>query len=115
MVDTAVTVVVVATAVVVAHPQEIRRILMLNIKVVTWSLGLFGAATFLVCVVYGLIAPASLHMTGFLEQVLPGFRWLTLTGFLIGLVESFLYGVYAGLVFAPIHNWATRRWGRPAS
>ncbi|MCI0433544.1 MAG: hypothetical protein L0271_07835 [Gemmatimonadetes bacterium] len=35
---------------------------MLNIKVVTSSLGLFGAVTFVVCVVYGLIVPASLHM-----------------------------------------------------
>ncbi|TFH66019.1 MAG: hypothetical protein E4G90_05410 [Gemmatimonadales bacterium] len=87
---------------------------MLNIKVVTWSLGLFGAVTFLVCVVYGLIAPAPLHMTGLLEQILPGFRWLTLPGFLIGLVESFLYGVYAGLVFTPIHNRLARRWGQPA-
>lgn len=87
---------------------------MLNVRVVTWSLALFGAVTYLVCVVYGLIAPASLHMTAFLEDVLPGFEWLTLPGFLIGLVESFLYGAYAGLVYAPIHNALTRRWGRDA-
>ena len=87
---------------------------MLNIKVVTWSLGLFGALTFVVCVTYGLIVPESLHMTGFLKQVLPGFQWLTPTGFLIGLIESFLYGVYVGLVYGTIHNVLTRRWGRPA-
>lgn len=84
---------------------------MLNIKVVTWSLGLFGAVTFIVCVLYGLIVPETLHMTTFLEQVLPGFRWLTLAGFVIGLVESFLYGVYAGLVFSPIYNALWKRWG----
>lgn len=84
---------------------------MLNIKVVTWSLGLFGAATFVVCVLYGLIVPEPLHMTKLLEIALPGFKWLTLTGFLIGLIESFLYGVYAGLVFVPIHNALARRWG----
>lgn len=84
---------------------------MLNTKVVTWSLGLFGAVTFLVCVIYGLIVPERLHMSAWLEQVLPGFRWLTATGFLIGLVESFLYGVYAGLVFTPLYNWLHRRWG----
>ena len=83
---------------------------MLNTKVVAWSLALFGAVTFLVCVLYGLIAPAPLHMTGWLEQVLPGFRCLTPGGFAIGLVESFLYGAYAGLVFSPIHNGVARRW-----
>ena len=44
-----------------------------------------------------------------LEQVLPAFKWLTWWGFLLGLVESFLYGAYAGLVFCPIYNWLYRR------
>lgn len=86
---------------------------MLNLKVVTWSLALFGAATFIVCVLYGLVVPASLHMTSFLEAVLPGFEWLTPLGFLIGLVESFLYGVYAGIVYVPIHNRLAERWMAP--
>ena len=77
---------------------------MLDTKVVTWSLALFSAITFLVCIAFGLIVPDSLHMTGFLEQMLPGFQWLTPVGFLIGLVESFLYGAYAGLVYVPIYN-----------
>jgi len=50
-------------------------------------------------------------MHAFLQQVLPGFRWLTWWGFLIGLAESFLYGVYAGIVYVPIHNFLQRRWG----
>jgi hypothetical protein len=86
-----------------------RRRLMLNTKVITWSLGLFGALTFVVCVLYGLIVPETLHMTGFLEQVLPGFTWLTLSGFVIGTIESFLYGVYAGLAYCTIHNAVARR------
>lgn len=87
---------------------------MINIKVFTWSLGLFGAVTFLVCVLYGLVTPSSLHMTSWLEGVLPGFRWLSPPAFFIGLVESFLYGVYAGLVYGAIHNALTRRWTRAA-
>lgn len=83
----------------------------LDWRVMTWSLGLFGAVTFVVCVVYGLIVPESLHMTQFLEMVLPGFRWLTVGSFVLGLVESFLYGAYAGLVFTPIFNLVARRWG----
>ena len=84
----------------------------LNWKVVTWSLGLFGAVTFVVCVVYGLIVPKALHSVQFLEMVLPGFHWLSLGAFVLGLVESFLYGAYTGLVFVPIYNTVARRVGR---
>lgn len=84
---------------------------MLNTKLVTWALGIWGAITFIVCVVYGLVTPQSLHMHAFLELVLPAFKWLTWWGFLLGLAESFLYGVYAGLVFCPVYNWLWRRWG----
>ncbi len=84
---------------------------MLNTKLVTWSLGIWTSITFLVCVLYGLVTPQSLHMGELLEQFLPAFRWLTWWGFLLGLVESFLYGIYAGLVFCPIYNWLYRRWG----
>ncbi len=87
---------------------------MLNLKVVSWSLGIFAAISFVVCVVYGLVVPPSLHMTQALEAILPAFKWLTIGGFALGLVESFLYGAYAGLVFVPIHNALTRRWSADA-
>ena len=83
---------------------------MLDTRLLTWSLGLFAVVSFLLCVAYGLVAPQALHMHTFLETVLPGFRWLTGPGFFIGLLESFLYGVYAGLVFGWIHNALARRW-----
>ena len=84
---------------------------MLNTKLVAWSLGIWTTITFLVCVIYGLVTPQSLRMSGFLEMMLPAFKWLTWWGFLLGLVEAFLYGVYAGLVFCPIYNLLHRRWG----
>ncbi len=83
----------------------------LNIRVVTWSLATFTLFTYVVCVVYGLIVPESFHMVQFLEIVLPGFKWLTIGSFFIGLVESFLYGAYAGLVFTPIYNFYAKKWG----
>ena len=52
-------------------------------------------------------------MAPFLEMVLPAFKWLTFWGFWLGLIESFLYGAYVGLVFVPIYNFFTRRWGAP--
>lgn len=84
---------------------------MLNLKVVCWSLGLTAAVSFVVCVVWGLVTPESLHMHAFLEQILPAFKWLTWWGFLLGLVESFLYGAFVGLVYVPIYNFINQRWG----
>ena len=82
----------------------------LNLKVVIWSLGLFGAVSFILCVVYGLLVPEALHMKQLLLILLPGFRWLSLGSFALGLVESFLYGVYVGLVYVPLYNGLHRRW-----
>lgn len=86
---------------------------MLNTKLVAWALGLFSAITFVLCIVWGLVTPESLHMKAFLEQMLPAFTWLTWPGFLLGLVESFLYGAYAGLVYCPIYNALQRCCGTP--
>jgi len=84
--------------------------MLLNIRVVSWSLGIFMAITFILCVLYGLVVPQRLHgMSDFLEAVLPAFRWLTFGGFLLGIVESFLYGAYIGIVFVPIYNFLSKR------
>jgi len=82
----------------------------LNWKVMTSSVGTFGAVMYVFCVVYGLIVPERFHAAQLLESVLPGFRWLTVGSFFLGLAETFLYGAYAGLVFTPIYNYFSRRW-----
>lgn len=83
---------------------------MLSWKVVSLSLGCWATVSFIVCVLWGLVTPEALHMHAFLEQILPGFTWLTIGGFLFGLAASFLYGLYAGLVFVPIYNFVSSRW-----
>ena len=85
----------------------------MNWKVVCLSLGLWAAVSFIVCIAWGLVTPESLHMHTLLEQILPGFEWLTWWTFLLGLVESFLFGIYTGAVFVPIYNAVNRRWGSP--
>ncbi len=84
---------------------------MFNLKVCLWSLGLASAVSFVLCVIWGLVTPESLHMHQFLETVLPGFTWLSVGAFFMGLVESFLWGAYAALVFVPLHNFFARKWG----
>ena len=80
----------------------------LNLAVIGFALGLFGAITFALCVVWDLALPAY-SMTRIWELVLPGFRGISLASFALGLVESFLYGVYAALVFVHLYNWLSRR------
>jgi hypothetical protein len=44
-----------------------------NIRVMTWSLATFTLSSFIVCILYGLIVPESMHLVQFLEITLPGF------------------------------------------
>lgn len=86
--------------------------MLLKMRVISWSLGIFMSFTFILCVLYGLVVPQRLHgMSYFLEAALPGFKWLTFGGFIIGLIESFLYGAYIGVVFVPIYNFINKRGG----
>jgi len=85
--------------------------MLLNIRIVSWSSGIFTVFTFILCVLYGLVVPERLHgMSAFLEMVLPAFKWLSFGGFILGLIESFLYGAYIGIVFVPIYNFIYRRY-----
>ena len=85
---------------------------MLNIKVVTWSLAIWATFSFVFCVVFAMLTPSTIYMHALLQQVLPGFEWFGWRGFFVGLIESFLYGAYAGLVYVPIYNFLHRKWVR---
>jgi hypothetical protein len=87
---------------------------MLNLKVVACSLGVFTAVMFGLCVLYGIVMPSSVHSPELLETVLPGFKWLTLRGVSVGLLESFIYGALAGAVFTPIYNYFDAKWSSKA-
>lgn len=83
---------------------------MLNMKVTTWSLMVFTTFSFIVCVIFGLIVPSELRMHQFLQNVLPGFKWLSIGSFFLGLIESGIWGVYVGLVFTSIYNFFHKKW-----
>lgn len=82
---------------------------MLNVKHLTLSTALTAAITFALCVAYGLLVPPEYHAGELLEKFLPGFRWITPGSFLLGLVETFLYGGYLGLLVGSLYNAVQRR------
>ena len=86
----------------------------LNLTVIGLTLGLFSAITFTLCILWDLVLPAYSMMRVW-ELVLPGFRGITLASVVLGLGESFLYGVYAALVFVPLYNWLSRQIGAQAA
>ena len=89
---------------------------MLNLRVWTVSLGSWAVTSFTLCVLGGVLLPGLPIAHEALKLFLPGFTWISPGAFVLGLVESFLLGAYAGLVFVPIHNFFQRRWGMaPAS
>ena len=65
--------------------------------------GHFSSSCYLACLALAIIVPdRGLHQAWL--QFYPGFAWTPL-GMLIGAVEAFVYGLVAGLVFAPIANF----------
>lgn len=83
---------------------------MIDIKLAATSAAMFLALSFVLCVALGLATPEGFHMRALLEAALPGFRWISPGAFLLGLVESLLWGVYLGGGFSWIHNLLFRRW-----
>ena len=79
------------------------------IAVLGASLSVFLAISYLLCVALGLVAPGwGMPWLRFL----PGFTWLTWPSFVLGLVESALYGWYVALLFGWLFNRFAAAWGR---
>lgn len=72
------------------------------------SLGSFMVVTYVLCVLFGIfVSDRGMHQ--FLAQLLPGFTWITLPSFFLGLFWSFVYGWYVAVVFAPLFNFFNAR------
>ena len=82
---------------------------MLNWRVVAKALGSFAASSYVLCVVYGLLAPSAVHAAWVLEAMLPGFEWLSVGSFVLGGVEATLYGAWAGFLYSTLYNYFARR------
>jgi hypothetical protein len=75
----------------------------LDWKILGCATGSFLAITYLLCVVFDLATGSTMYTAW--VALLPGFTWISWGSFALGLIESFGYGIYFGLVFAPLYNF----------
>jgi hypothetical protein len=81
---------------------------MLDWKVVANALASFTGISYVLCVAAGILIPTSLHASWLLEALLPGFKWLSLGSFVLGLVEASVYGAWAGFLYSMLYNYFAR-------
>ena len=89
-------------------PLPPRTVVRIPLVALGMSLGLFLAITFVLCVLFDLWVPGMAMYETWL-RLLPGFTWFSWPSFFLGLVESFAYGWYVALVFAPLYNFFAAR------
>ena len=83
---------------------------MLNLKVWAASFASWMAVSFTLCVLGGVAFPGLPIPHRTLELLLPGFIWISPGAFVLGLLESVLYGIYAAGLLVVTHNFFARRW-----
>jgi hypothetical protein len=70
---------------------------------------LFLVTTFVLCVGFDWFFPAHAMYQAW-QRLLPGFEWISWKSFFLGVVESYGYGWYVALIWAPLYNvFASRR------
>lgn len=75
----------------------------LDWKVLGFGAGAFLVVTYILCVAYDIIFSQQMYQAWM--KLLPGFVWISWGSFFLGLIEAFFYGIYFGLVFAPLYNF----------
>lgn len=79
----------------------------IRIYPVGMALGVLLAASFVLCVILGLLVPG-VAMYQLWLPLLPGVTWISWTSALLGLLESFAYGWYIAVIFVPTLNFFSR-------
>jgi hypothetical protein len=85
----------------------------LDWKVLGAEMGGFLAIIYVLCVSYDLLFGAQMYRAW--VDLLPGFHWLSWASFALGLMETISYGIFFGLVFAPLYNFFLVKVWRHAS
>ena len=71
--------------------------------------GCFLAISYAFCVAYDLAFDERMYRVWL--GLLPGVTWISWRTFFLGLVWSFVYGLYFGLVFTPLYNFFREKSG----
>lgn len=72
-------------------------------KVLGAAMAAFLALAYLLCVVHDLVFGQSMYRAWM--ALLPAFTWISPATFCLGLAEVIVYGLFFGLVFAPLYNF----------
>ncbi|NOY16996.1 MAG: hypothetical protein GXP23_08705 [Gammaproteobacteria bacterium] len=75
----------------------------ISLSAVGHASSLFLAITFTLCVSFDLLFPQYAMYTTW-QSLFPGFEWISVKSFLIGLVEAWAYGWYFALIWVPLYN-----------
>jgi len=73
------------------------------------SLSVFFVISYAICIAGYLLMPDFPVQHAALAIFLPGFELLSWRSFCLGMAESFIWGWYIALVFAPLYNFFSRR------
>tara|TARA_R110001606_G_scaffold288212_2_gene436355 strand:+ start:87 stop:347 length:261 start_codon:yes stop_codon:yes gene_type:complete len=80
----------------------------MNHKISLFAFGhassLFISISFVLCVAFDLLFPEHAMYEVWLK-LLPGFEWLSIESFFLGLLESYLYGWFITLIWVPLYNF----------
>ena len=80
----------------------------ISLMAVGHASSLFLAITFALCVGFDLLFPEHAMFKAW-QALLPGFEWISVKSFFLGLVEAWSYGWYFALIWVPIYNVVAAR------
>ena len=80
----------------------------ISLSAVGHATSLFLAITFTLCVGFDLLFPEHAMYKAW-QDLLPGFEWISVKSFFLGLVEAWAYGWYFALIWVPIYNFVSLR------
>ena len=80
----------------------------ISLSAVGHASSLFLAITFTLCVGFDLLFPEHAMFKAW-QALLPGFEWISVKSFFLGLVEAWAYGWYFALIWVPIYNVVAAR------
>ena len=92
-----------------ASINRVSKAPLVHVVALGMSLSLFLVISYLLCILLYLLFPQLVINHAALKLFLPYFEFLTWQIFFLGLVESFGYGWYVALIFAPLYNFFATR------